>query len=230
MVALAGSGAVAIWHDIAPEGRDEFYAWHGQEHMPERVSIPGFRRGRRYIAVHGSPEYFNLYETASHAVLTGRDYLERLNHPTPWTTSTVRHFRRVARSLCEVAATHGAGEGGLIATVQYDVPADAATGHRSSMMQRIEALASERGVAGAHFLIADTGASAVDTTERRARAEANQIPPWIVLVEWWGDESMLRERCARLVTEEVFAPACSPPSCSIYRLQNACGAASTLHA
>ena len=62
---LAGSGAVAIWHDIAPEGRAEFYALHGREHMPERVGIPGFLRGRRYIAAHGIPEFFNLYETAS---------------------------------------------------------------------------------------------------------------------------------------------------------------------
>ncbi len=38
------AGAVAIWHDIVPEGLQEFYAWHGEEHMPERVSIPGFRR------------------------------------------------------------------------------------------------------------------------------------------------------------------------------------------
>ena len=29
-------GAVAIWHDIASEGLDEFYAWHGEEHMPVR--------------------------------------------------------------------------------------------------------------------------------------------------------------------------------------------------
>jgi hypothetical protein len=29
-MALSGEGAVAIWHDIAPEGRETFYAWHGQ--------------------------------------------------------------------------------------------------------------------------------------------------------------------------------------------------------
>ena len=35
--------------------------------MPERVGIPGFKRGRRYIAVDGGtrPEYFTLYETES---------------------------------------------------------------------------------------------------------------------------------------------------------------------
>ena len=44
------SGAVAIWHDITPEGRANFYAWHGSEHMPERLGIPGFVRGRRFVA------------------------------------------------------------------------------------------------------------------------------------------------------------------------------------
>ena len=70
-MSLAGEGAVAIWHDIAPEGRGEFYAWHGHEHMPERAAIPGFLRGRRYVAVDGAPEFFNLYETASRTTVTG---------------------------------------------------------------------------------------------------------------------------------------------------------------
>jgi hypothetical protein len=55
-MSLAGEGAVVIWHDIAPEGRAQFYAWHGREHMPERLGIPGFLRGRRYVALAGSPE------------------------------------------------------------------------------------------------------------------------------------------------------------------------------
>src|SRR5687768_16328472 len=119
-MSLAGRGAVAIWHDIVPEGREAFYAWHGSEHMPERVSIPGFLRGRRYVAIEGAPEFFNLYETASTAVLTGPDYLGRLNAPTPLTTSTVRHFRHFARSVCSVECIAGDGDGGLIATYRYD--------------------------------------------------------------------------------------------------------------
>jgi len=54
-MSLAGKGAVSIWHDIAPQGRSEFYAWHGTEHMPERAGIPNFLRGRRYVAIHGAP-------------------------------------------------------------------------------------------------------------------------------------------------------------------------------
>jgi len=59
-MSLAGEGAVAIWHDLDPVAREQFYAWHGEEHMPERVGIPGFLRGRRYVAtradLEGTPE------------------------------------------------------------------------------------------------------------------------------------------------------------------------------
>ena len=69
-MALAGGGAILIWNDIAPEGRDEFYAWHVREHIPERVAIPGFLRGSRYIAAtpDSRPEFFTLYETRDVAV------------------------------------------------------------------------------------------------------------------------------------------------------------------
>jgi hypothetical protein len=99
-MSLAGKGVVAIWNDIAPEGRAEFYEWHDREHMPERAAIPGFLRGRRYIAVHGSPEYFTLYEAESPSVLSGSDYLTRLNNPTPWTKAVVHtHFRNTSRGI-----------------------------------------------------------------------------------------------------------------------------------
>jgi len=46
--ALLGKAAVIIWNDVAPEGRDAFYAWHDKEHVPERLAIPGFLRGSRF--------------------------------------------------------------------------------------------------------------------------------------------------------------------------------------
>ena len=110
--------------------------------MPERAGIPGFLRGRRYVAIEGTPEFFNLYETTSAAVLTGADYLGRLNAPTPWTAATVKHFRDVARSLCTVACSYGEGDGGLVATYRYDVAEAAAAAHRERSRMRLRA--SER--------------------------------------------------------------------------------------
>ena len=118
-MALAGGGAICIWNDITDEGRDEFYAWHLGEHMPERVAIPGFRRGRRYIALDAAsrPEFFTLYETADTDVLTGSAYLARLNAPTPWTKKATQAFRRTSRALTRVQASFGPGAGGILATL-----------------------------------------------------------------------------------------------------------------
>lgn len=220
-MALAGRGAVAIWHDVAPEGREAFYAWHGQEHMPERVGIEGFLRGRRFVAIDGAPEFFNLYETASPAVTTGADYLARLNAPTPWTAATLKHFRNVARSLCEVVATTGEGLGGLCATFRYDVDAAQAADHRGAMARALRELAASPGIAGAHLLVADEAASAVETAEKRARGgPANLVPRWIVMVEGWGDERPFADACRSFAASAAFAGAAVAPDVTVYRLQN----------
>lgn len=221
-MSLAGEGAVAIWHDIDPEGRDAFYDWHGREHMPERAGIPGFLRGRRYAAVRGEPEFFNLYETVSRMTVTSPDYLARLNAPTPWTVATVRHFRSVSRSLCRVAASFGDGQGGTIATFRYDVDDAHAGAHHARLAQQVlPALAAQAGVAGCHLLIADEAASAVDTEERKVRAERNLVPRWIVLVEGWGDVERFAEACEAFAAGPAFGDAAAPPTLGIYRLQNA---------
>ena len=221
-MSLAGEGAVAIWHDIAPEGREAFYAWHGEEHMPERVGIPGFLRGRRYIACRPGVEFFNLYEAASPQVVAGTDYITRLNNPTPWTKATVPHFRSVSRSICQVGATFGRGCGGLVATWRYAVDDERTASHRSAMCERIlPALAAKAGVAGAHLLIADVEASAVKTEEQKVRAEANRIPGWIVLLEGWGDEAAFLDLVDEALPERslVEAGAAGPAEIGVYRLQ-----------
>ncbi|HVE48786.1 MAG TPA: hypothetical protein VNG69_04105 [Casimicrobiaceae bacterium] len=221
-MALTGTGAVAIWHDIQPEGRDDFYAWHGIEHMPERAAIPGFVRGRRYVAIEGRPEFFNLYETRSTEVLAGADYLKRLNAPTPWTIATVKHFRDVARSLCEVEASFGSGDGGLIATFRYDIASVNAQAHRANMRTRLEALTREPGIAGAHLLVANDAASSIETAERRARQGTTDVPRWIVLVESWGDCEPFVMFVRELQRDAMFDEASIAPDWAVYRLQNAC--------
>ena len=46
---LRGSAFLAIWHDIEEHGELEYDDWHTREHMPERVGIPGFEAGRRWV-------------------------------------------------------------------------------------------------------------------------------------------------------------------------------------
>ena len=187
-MSILGKGAVAIWHDIAPEGREEFYAWHGGEHMAERVGIPGFIRGRRYIAIEADLEFFNLYETEDADVARGPDYRARLDAPTPWTMATVRHFRSVARALAEVVASRGSADGGLIATLRYDVE-DGLLSPAEMAECLLPDLCETQGVAAAHLLVADMAASGEGNAEHRARGSANAVPRHALLVEGWGDEA-----------------------------------------
>ena len=188
------SGAVAIWHDIAPEGMDEFYAWHGEEHMPERVSIPGFHCGRRFMARQADLQFFNLYETQSPEVVRGSEYKARLDSPTPRTLSAVKHFRNVARSLCRVLVKHevgesGTGQGGLMATLRYDVGEADEAFHLDIFKQTIiPRIALSAGISSVSLLVADRVASGYVNAEQRARGAANLVPPIVLTVEGWADE------------------------------------------
>jgi hypothetical protein len=183
-MSLAGTGVVAIWHDLLPEAKDEFYEWHNREHMPERAGIPGFRRGRRFIALDAGPEYFNLYEADTVEVLGAQDYLSRLNTPTLWTKQVVPSFRSVARSICHVAYTDGVGQGAYLSTVRFDVPSTVRTDVVRGLRQRLlPPLVDMAGITGVHLCLADEAVSKVETAEKRARSEGTQVPTWIVLIE-----------------------------------------------
>ncbi|WP_407310325.1 hypothetical protein [Pseudomonas sp. nanlin1] len=200
-MSFAGTGVVAIWHDVVPEARDEFYEWHNREHMPERLGIPGFQRGRRYIALDAGPVYFNLYEADSVQVLGGEDYLARLNAPTTWTQKVVQSYRNVARSICDVHYSAGVGHGAYLVTLRFDV-----AGERSEQVlqalrdQVLPPLVDAQGITGVHFGTADHAVSKVETAEKKARSEGTEIPSWVIMIEGCAADYVTHVR-ERLVAE-----------------------------
>jgi hypothetical protein len=223
MSALAGEAFVAIWHDIAPEGLEIFYEWHHREHMPERLGIPGFRRGRRYIRVAGEGQaFFNLYEVDTFEVLVGQDYLGRLNAPTPWTKAAVQHFRSVTRGLCRVAGSQGVGQGGVIAALRITAAAGRdADLRRYLLREAIPDVAAQVGVLGAHLGFTDEAGSKIETAEKKVRANPTDIPPWVLLVEGISAER-LAAACAELLSPERLQQrgAAAAPIQGIYRLES----------
>lgn len=190
-MSLSGRGVVAIWHDLLPEARDEFYEWHGREHMPERLAIPGFRRGRRYVALQGTPEYFNLYEADDAQVVSGPEYLARLNAPTPWTRRVVPSFRNVARGVGAVLFSDGVGQGAVMLTLRFDVAEDAADAVSRRLCEPLlPAALSVPGVSGVHLCRTDDRGSRIETAEKKARADATQIPRWMLFIEGVGAPSV----------------------------------------
>jgi hypothetical protein len=181
---LAGEGAVAIWNGIAEEGRADFYAWHLHEHMPERVGIPGFLRGRRYRAAdkETKPEFFTLYETQTFEVTQGADYLNRLNAPTAWTKRATSHFQTTSRSLTRVLASFGPGQGGALMTLRFDVPVDGAA-ERDALRRLLLTFSTAPEITGVHLLKSDDAASVAKTNESKGRTDIEAPANWIIIVE-----------------------------------------------
>ncbi|HVX99432.1 MAG TPA: hypothetical protein VHA55_06540 [Pseudorhodoplanes sp.] len=182
---LCGQAVVAIWNDITEEGRAEFYAWHVIEHMPERVGIPGFLRGRRYCAIDkaSKPEFFTLYELLSFEVTTGQDYLSRLNAPTPWTRKATSAFRNTSRGLARVLKSVGPGPGGMLSTIRFGVDDAREAEARVALADLMNEIARLPQVTGAHLGLADAEASGIQTAESRHRTDGLPPPKWFVLIE-----------------------------------------------
>ena len=180
--ALLGDAAVVVWNDVAIEGRDEFYEWHDKEHVPERLAIAGFRRGRRFAKPGHSPEWLTMYEADDLAVVTSTAYLARLNAPTPATQSALKHFRNTSRAVCRIACSQGSSTGGHMLAMRLSVPPE--RGDAMCEYLAAEAFPSAMrvtGVVACHLYAADERASYASTAESSTRAF--DVPSWVLLCE-----------------------------------------------
>src|SRR5438270_447436 len=68
-MAKKGTGLLMVWADVPADKEEEFNRWYNEEHLPERMAIPGFLGGARYEAVKGGPKHLACYELESAAVM-----------------------------------------------------------------------------------------------------------------------------------------------------------------
>lgn len=80
-----GTGLLMVWADVPADKEKEFNQWYNEEHLAERLAIPGFLSGARYEAVKGSPKHLAYYELESPAVLESEAYKRVLANPTAGT-------------------------------------------------------------------------------------------------------------------------------------------------
>jgi hypothetical protein len=185
-MSLLGTGAVAMWWDIEPFLKTEFEDWHSHEHFPERMSIPGFRRGSRWADVKGGEGFFVLYELADYETLASPAYLARLNDPTPWSTRMMPHHRNMVRSQCRVSGSFGGGVGRHMLTLRLSPAPDGENALRGKILEKLSALPERPGVTGAHLLETETP-KLTQTTEQRIRG-GDAVADWILLLSGYDAE------------------------------------------
>jgi hypothetical protein len=187
---MLGKAAVAMWWDIAPEMKSEFEHWHSHEHMPERLAIPGFLRGTRWVALSGEPSYFVIYEVTQLATITGGAYLERLNNPTAWSRKMMPHHRNMVRSLCRVRASFGGGLAHALATVRFSPSAHSAKALTKWLTaDAIPALPTREGLTAANLLESVPIARTQQTTEQQIRGHDTRAD-WVLLLGGYDAEAV----------------------------------------
>jgi hypothetical protein len=171
MSGLLGRGALVNWGGVLADSEADYNAWHSLQHMPERLSVPGFRRGRRCVAIDGTPDhlkYFMMYEAVDAQVFVSEPYLKRLNDPTPWTQRILSVYVTPSRTVCNVSHTRGCGTGGWLVTLQWGMSA-AAPPSAQEAASWIEPVMALPGIIGAHVLEGDATLGQQPTVEKKYR-------------------------------------------------------------
>jgi hypothetical protein len=67
-------GLLMVGTDVPADKEAEFNRWYNEEHLAERLSVPGFLNVARYEALKGEPKHLAYYELESVEVLESDTY------------------------------------------------------------------------------------------------------------------------------------------------------------
>lgn len=206
-MALYSDAAMVLYYDIAGDNADHD-EWHTYEHLHERLSIPGFLRATRWVAKAATPKYLVIYELSGTDVGTSAAYLERLNHPTPWTSAMMSRFRNMIRGFCAIVAGSGFGFGHAAVSVRF-APVQ---GEESSLRDRLErevlpALAAQRGIASVHLF--QPGPPPPMTEEQALRGRDTPMT-WLLLATAYDADALGKASAECLPPEALEWSGASP--------------------
>jgi len=208
--------AMLLSFDVAAEAQLEHDDWHSHEHLPERLAIPGFVRGSRWRALAGGPAYFVMYEVGALDVLSSPAYMDRLNHPSPWTAKMMPSYRGMRRGLCEIVARAGHGLGGFGLLLRFGAEAH---GHASLSdwltTEVMPALPAQTGLASAMLFRASLQAEL--TVEQRIRGQDAAVD-WALLVTGFARSSVEALAAGVLAPSELERRGASGVESAIYEL------------
>ena len=131
-----GTGLLMVWCDVPADKEPEFNRWYNEEHIDERLSVPGFLSAARYEAVKGGPKHLAVYELESPAVLQSAAYKKVSESPTAWTRRSgpnaiaTTFVRNVYSQIHPATVTPAVANSGMAPALQLgrmDVPAEVDT-------------------------------------------------------------------------------------------------------
>ena len=214
----APKGMLVVFTDFPPDEDDAIDEWYTREHLKSRVVVDGFRWGKRYEAIEGSPRYAAVYGADDVSVFASRGYLDAGGNPDRAERENVPRFRDTRRTICSVTASAGEGEGGVAGFLALS-PED---GRREDLRAWIAGVALPRlvdshGVVAAHLW--ETDAEALAAGSRGFVPETTDAIDWLIVWEGTRPEDLRAARAAFLKEPVVRGRGTGPePRYGLYRL------------
>lgn len=218
-MALRGKGMLVVFTDVSARHERDFNEWYNREHIDERVNMPGFRRARRYVAVHGGPKYLATYECRRVADLATPGYLAVLADPTPWSKRVTARFTHFERLTLRLQIDLAQGIGGALTSVRF-VP-DPARKH--ALIDWLGKHALPHAIKQPGMLGAAVGENDLDVANAPLREKSMDHRPadaaqWVVFLE--GADPAVTARAARALFKRASLRPfdAGPPVVATYRL------------
>src|SRR5256885_14403735 len=152
-----------------------------------------------------------LYEAQSETAITGGAYLERLNHPTPWSRQMMPHHRNMVRGPCRTEASFGAGLGHALLTVRFSAPGHKADALHRSLTKVLAPMAARQGLVATALLRHIGQAPAPLTTEQQLRG-GDRTPDWVVLGNGYDADKVAAD-AAHPLNQDAHHPVEALPRC-----------------
>lgn len=190
----AAHGLLFVATDVDAADDADFNRWYDQEHVEERVRIPGFLSGTRYSSLEGGRKYLGLYRTGSLAVFGTAGYRAAFQKQTPWSIANLDRMRQPIRRVCAVRAVTGFGSGSHLVVLPLPVAADALVAQAEHAGRQ---LAAQPGFVQSYLLVPDT---ALSTPLPRESTEGRVLQPMLVVEASSADAA----RAARATAAAAF--------------------------
>ncbi|MGE4218374.1 MAG: hypothetical protein AB7G39_02910 [Alphaproteobacteria bacterium] len=210
-MALSGTGFLFAAADMAPETDYDFNEWYNREHVPERLGITGFIRGRRFVALTDSgPQYATLYETETPEAFTTEEYVGYVENPDENARHFLPKFSGITRTIGRIRHTVGRGDGGVVAFMPLTPLAGQDDVLRDWLTKEVmPALIKQHGVMAAHLLEKDTAVLAVSNRRHYRKGGGGELD-WVLALEAATQDDAVAAGRALLSEDDLTARGAKP--------------------
>lgn len=177
-------GLLLVMNDIPQELQEGFNRWYHDEHLAERLALPGFVSARRYRAVGGQPEYMIVYKCESIEVLTSPAYRQVLDNPTVLTRRILPQLQNVIRAACRETWSSGNAIGGSAIIVQCKAKEGREDEARAFIKNGFASrLKQSSSMVSMSLWESDAHATAASNSEIARRTSPDHYADWVLLIE-----------------------------------------------